>query len=436
MSTTKAVTFQSMLNEWLVNDLLEQAFQEQSWLWNEATIVKTWQGGKLIVPFQDHYANSVAMGQLSDENDLSFAGYTRGFLDAYREVYGSIVFNSRDLQYDHYRVSEQNFISLLPQQLSQLMRFMRQTVSIQLLNGGRLDGVESGFVGDATGSVTVLHPERFQRTMKVILEDTTGPTTLTGYVETINRSSAELTIYDARSGGSALDLTGLDDTTNIYIDGGNTTSFNSLKDDLLPASAGGSDTFANTNKLDSTFSQSILYDAGGSSGTGPDWNTGTAVKGEDILTLLFDAYRKNLQRGGEADSAIMSYKHYSAAMLALEKGSGGFRHVKESVSYAGYSKIQVYGVVGMITLIGIREMDDDWIALVNKPDMTFYCGNKPFQALTSPDGLKYYTKRQTTGYQYISDIGLVGDFLYKNPWNATGIYNIPDYEISAISGGA
>ena len=58
------------------------------------------------------------------------------------------------------------------------MKFMRQTVSIQLLNGGRLDGVISGFVGDATGVVTCLHPERFQRTMKVVLEDTTGPTTL------------------------------------------------------------------------------------------------------------------------------------------------------------------------------------------------------------------------------------------------------------------
>ena len=166
---------------------------------------------------------------------------------------------------------------------------------------------------------------------------------------------------------------------------------------------------------------------------GPDWNTGTAVDGNDVLTLIFDAYRKNLQRGGEANTAIMGYKHYSACMLALEKGSGGFRHVKESVQFAGYSKIEVYGVVGMITLLGIREMDDNWVALVNKADMTFYCGNKPFQPLVSPDGLKYFTKRASTGYQYLSDIGLVGDFLYKNPWNATGIYNIPDYDIPGIT---
>lgn len=433
MSTNKAVTFSSMLNEWLVNDLFEQAFKDQSWLWNEASVVKTWQGGKLIVPFQDHYANSVAMGQLSDDADLSSAGYTRGFLDGYKECYGSIVFNSRDLQYDHYRISEQSFISLLPQQLQQLMKFMRQTVSIQLLNGGRLDGVASGFVGDATGSVTVLHPERFQRTMKVVLVDTTGPTTVTGYVESINRSTGELFIYDARTGGSAEDLTGLDDTTDIYIDGGNTTSFGSLKDMLLPAANGGSDSYANVTKLASTFSQPILYDAGGSTGLGPDWNTGTAVTGNDILTLIFDAYRKNLQRGGEGDTAIMSYKHYSACMLALEKGSGGFRHTDMSVKYAGYNKIEVFGVVGMITLMGIREMDDDYIGLIKMKDMKFYCGNKPFQALESPEGLKYFTKRATTGYQYISDIGLVGDFLYTNPWNATSIYNIPNYEITGIT---
>lgn len=421
-----------MLNEWLVNDLFEQAFKEQMWLWNEATIIKTWQGGKLIVPFQDHYANSVAMGQLSDDSDLSTAGYTRGYLDGYKECYGSIVFNSRDLQYDHYRISEQSFISLLPKQLEQLMRFMKQTVSIQLLNGGRLDTVVTGFVGDPTGAVTVLHPERFQRTMKVVLEDTTGPTTITGYVESINRSTGELFIYDARTGGSATDLTGLDDTTNIYIDGGNTTSYGSLKQMLLPASAGGSDNYANVVKLASTFSQPILYDAGGAAGTG-DWGTGTAVDGNSILTLIFDAYRKNLQRGGEADTAIMGYKHYSACMLALEKGSGGFRHVDMNVKYAGYSKIEVFGVSGTITLMGVREMDDDWIAMIKMKDMKFYCGNKPFMALESPEGLKYFTKRATTGYQYISDIGLVGDFLYTNPWNATGIYNIPDYDIPAIT---
>ena len=431
MSTNKAATFGSMLNEWLVNDLFEQAFQEQSWLWKECTVVKTWNGGTLIVPFQDHYANSVAMGQLSDDADLSSAGYTRGYLSGYKEAYGSIVFNSRDLQYDHYKISEQSFISLLPQQLQQLMKFMRQTISIQLLNGGRLDGVATGFVGDATGAVTVLHPERFQRTMKVVLKD--ADTTVTGYVESINRSTGELFIFDARTGGAASDLTGLDDTTDIYIDGGDTTAFGSLKDMLLPAAAGGSDSYANVTKLDSTFSQPILYDAGGSGGLGPDWNTGTAVDGNSILTLIFDAYRKNLQRGGEADTAIMSYKHYSACMLALEKGSGGFRHTDMNVSYAGYSKIEVFGVVGKLTLMGVREMDDDYIGVIKLKEMKFYCGNKPFQALESPEGLKYYTKRATTGYQYISDIGLVGDFLLCNPWHATGIYNIPDYDIPAIT---
>lgn len=433
MATTKAATFQSMLNEYLTYDLLEQAFKEQSWLWNECNVRKTWQGGTLIIPFQDHYANSVSMGALTADTDIGTAGYVRGSIANYQECYGSIYFNSRDLQVDHYRVSEQNFISLLPTQLNQMMKYMRQTISVQLLNGGALDSVESGFAGDATGAVTVLHPERFSRTQKVTLEDTTGPTIISGYVESINRSTGELFIYDARTGGAATDLTGLDDTTKVYIDNGNTSQFNSLKNDLLPAAEGGSDTFAGVTKLDSTFSQPILYDAGGAAGTGPDWNRGTPVTGSDILTLIFDAYRKNLQRGGEANTALMGYKHYSAAMLALEKGSGGFRHVKSSVDYAGYSSIEVFGVQGMIKLIGIREMDDDWIALVDKKSMDFHCGNMPFQPMVSPDGLKYFTKRATTGYTYITDIRLVGDFLYRNPWNATAIYDIPDYEISAIT---
>jgi hypothetical protein len=433
MATTKAPTFASMLNEYLTYDLLEESFKEQSWLWNNCNIRKTWQGGTLIVPFQDHYANSVRMGALTDENDIGTAGYVRGSLAGYKEVYGSIFFNSRDLQIDHYRISEQNFISLLPQQLQQLMKYMRQTVSVQLLNGGALDSVASGWVGGATGVVDCLHSERFSRTQKVTLVDTTGPTTISGYVEKIDKSLSTLTIFDARTGGSVVDLTGLDDTTKIYIDDGNTTAFNSLKNDLLLAANGGSDTFAGVNKLDSTFSQAIQYDAGGATGTGPDWNSGTAVTGNDILTLIFDALRKNYQRGGEANLAIMSFKHFSAAMLALEKGSGGFRHVKPAVNFAGYSEITVGGVQGSIKLLGIREMDDDYIALVDRKSMDFHCGNMPFQPMVSPDGLKYFTKRATTGYTYITDIRLVGDFLYRNPWNATAIYNIPDYEISAIT---
>ena len=86
MSTNKATTFASMLNEWLVNDLLEQAFKEQSWLWNETNVVKTWQGGKLIVPFQDHYANSIAMGKLSDDADIGDAGYTSRLLRRLQRV--------------------------------------------------------------------------------------------------------------------------------------------------------------------------------------------------------------------------------------------------------------------------------------------------------------------------------------------------------------
>ena len=432
MATTKAATFGDMLNEYLVYDLLEEAFKEQNWLWSNCNVKKTWDGGTLIVPFQDHTANSIRMGALTAEADLNTAGYVRGSVAGYKEAYGSIYFNSRDLL-DHGKVSEQNFIRLLPTQLDQLMKYMRQTVSIQILNGGALDSVATGWAGGAAGTVDALHPERFSRTQFVKLVDTTGPTTATGYIRTIDKSTGELTIYDAVTGGSLVDLTGLDDTTKIYIRDADTTQFNSLKNDLLLAANGGSDTFAGVNKLDSTFSQAIQYDAGGATGTGPDWNSGTAVTGSDILTLVFDALRKNYQRGGSANLAIMSFKHFSAAMLALEKGSGGFRHVKPSVNFAGYSEIEVGGVQGSIKLLGIREMDDNFIAMVDRKYMDFHCGVAPFQPLASPEGIKYYTVRAETGYTYITDLRLAGDFIYSNPWSATAIHNIPDYEISAIT---
>jgi hypothetical protein len=428
MSTTKSATFSSMLNEWLVySNILETTFQSQNWLMENANMVKTWQGGQLIVPVQQAYASSMKMGGLTDTNDIAGALYLRGSLAGYKEAYGSLQFHSRDLYLDHYTISAQNFLKILPDQIDQLMKLFKQSVSIQVLNGTFLDSAGTAFVA-ATDTWAVAHPDRFMIGQKVVTSD--GTTTVTGYVSSINMNSGVCGYVTTRGGATAVDLAGLvAASTHMYIDGGNTTSFNSLRAMLLPAAQGGSDTWASLTKTTAPYMQAIQYDAGGAGGTG-DWGTGTAVTGGDMLQLVFDAMRKGYQLGAEPKQFIMSYKNYSACLLALETNSGAFKNIKPNVSYAGYSAIEVGGVAGACELVGIREMQDDWIAGIDKKYLDFFCGNKPWQVMTSPDGLRYYTTRQTDGYLYTTDVCFAGDFLYRNPSSAVAIYNIPNYKFN------
>jgi hypothetical protein len=194
---------------------------------------------------------------------------------------------------------------------------------------------------------------------------------------------------------------------------------------ILPASAGGSDNFAGQVKLASPFAQSVLYDAGGSTPSTGDWNHTSIVGASDLLTLVFDALRKGHQLAANPQSFVMSYLNFSGCLLALEKNSGAFKNVKDRVDYAGFSTITVGGMHGAVELVGVREMANDAIFGVNKAHMDYHCGERMFEVLKSPDGLRYYTIRNETGYKYVTDIVANGDFLYSNPWSAVGIHNIP-----------
>lgn len=423
MATTKATTYSDMLNEYLAYDMLEKEFKSMNWLLSNCNWDKSWAGGKLILPFQSAIGSSVRMGALTAENDVAESTYIRAYIDGYKEAYATLKFNSRDL-FDHGKISEQNFLKLLPDQLENTMDYFKQTVSIQVLGGKALDGVATAFDA-ATDVLAVNHPERFVINQKLIVYD--GTTTATGYVKAINMNTGVITFVTARGGSTAVDLAGLvEANTKVYVEDGQTTYFQSLKDMLLPAAQGGSDSWCNKTKTDSPFTQPILYDAGGSGGTG-DWGTGTGVTKNDILSLVFDSMRKGFQRGASPKKYLMSWKHYSSAIKQIETGSGAYKNVKPEVQYANASEITVGGIGGTCSLVGVREFDDDWICGIDPAWLDFKTGKSPFEVLKSPDGLSFYTIRATTGYTYLTDIRLAGDFVYRKPYTAVSIYNIPNY---------
>jgi hypothetical protein len=299
-------------------------------------------------------------------------------------------------------------------------------INQQVFGGNYLDTVATAFDA-ATDVLAVSHPERFYLNQKLIVYD--GTTTATGYVKAINKNTGIVSFVTARGGSTAVDLAGLvEANTKVYTDGAQTTFFSSLRGMLLPASLGGSDTFATLTKVDYPYTQPVLYDATAS--TSSNWGSATAVTRNTILNLFFDAQRHGRQRNAKPKIALCSWKHYHAALMQLESASGAFKNIKPSVNYADYSEMEVGGIAGSIEIVGIREMDDDWIALVDKQFLDLKTGKKPFQIIQNPDGNRFYTVRDETGYSYITDVRLAGDFLYRAPHTACVIHSIPNYAMN------
>src|SRR5438105_3249683 len=111
MGTTRS--FSTMLNEYLPNELLKEELLKRDWLLSNVEKDNSWKGGNLIVPFKAAGASSVSFGSLTGSTDIAEDSYVRGSITTQPEVWGSMVFNHRDLM-EHDKISEQNFLKILP----------------------------------------------------------------------------------------------------------------------------------------------------------------------------------------------------------------------------------------------------------------------------------------------------------------------------------
>ena len=439
LATSKAATFDQMLNEYLPYDLLMTEFQEMNWLLKNSNHKEGWLGSTLIIPYQQAYASSVQMGGLTAENDIDEASYIRGQVDGYKECWATLVFNSRDLM-EHDKVSEKNFLRILPDQVDQTLSFMKQQVSIAVLNTqeiSTIDSVTNAGSGAVLAEFVVLHPERFEIGQKVATEVSAG-TQEESYVTEINRNNGTLKLAGTRGGSNYGSASAAAAGNKIYLpntkSGNDNNGFTSLLYQILPSGyLGAPNTVFGAVKTSSPFTQGLLYDAADWGGTNGDVAAG--VEGDnnrittstDVLAEIFNGLAKARQRGSDPDVFLMSYKHFSSCLAALEYGAGGrtlgsgaFKNVQDKVDYAGFSEITVGSVLGSVRLVAIREMTDQVVVGIQTNKLDFHT-NRGFKIQESPDGLKFYSVRQTTGYKYIVDYSFYGDFIYSCPYTAISI---------------
>src|SRR3990167_737547 len=404
--------FNDMLNEYLPYAHLKEEIVKRTYLLQNIDIDDTWDGGTLIVPFKAGAASSVSYGALTAANDVAKDTFVRGSISGYKEIWGTMLFESRDLL-EHGRVSEQNLLRILPEAIDEFMNLFKNTISTNLLIGAHFAALTAD---GANGSITVDRPDRFEIGMKISVDDDNSAAQ-SGYVTAINMNTKVVTVQDARSGGAAVNLTAYTTAQNakVYHPGAQADAFSNLKDMLLSSANGGGSTLYGQTKVTYPYLQAINVD-------------GASVTAANILEKLFDAYLDIRKFGkGQPRVALMSYKNWGSAIKVLEGGKGSYNIVPQSAKTSVYDwdEITVGGPKGKLTLVAVQEADDDVIPLLDWRALKFHT-NGFVRRERSPDGNEFFVVRNTTGYQYLMDIVVFGELVLSRP-SYCGIMHTIDY---------
>jgi hypothetical protein len=421
MATTRS--FQDMLNEYLPNDLFKDELIQRDWYLTNVQKDNGWKGGNIVVPFQGAAASSVKFGGLTSQSDIAEYDYVRGSITGYKEVWGSLIFNETDIMQHDGRVNEQSFLRILPDQVEEFMNYMKMAVSINLLCGPHFAKVTDA-TNAVTGIMVVDKIDRFEIGMKADLDDDNSAP-LTVYVTAINVNDSTVTLSATR-GGAAADVSAYSVAQNakfyhdgVLVGGVVTENFISARSALLSSVNGGSTTLHGQTKTAWPALQAVNI-------------SGASITATNILDKLFDAWTtmKIKAKAATPDKCVMSFKHLGSVMKAIENGlvSGGqsiHRVVAKTpkISKYGWTEIEIVGVKGAFTLVGVQEMDDDIIMFLDMNAMTFRT-NGFFMKKKSPEGLEYYRIRSTSGYQLVCDICLFGEQEFRKPATCGVVYGI------------
>lgn len=415
MSTTRS--FQDMLNEYLPNDLLKEELIKRDWFLTNVEKDDNWKGGQIIVPFQGAMATSTKFGGLTDQSDVSEFDYVRGTISKYQEVWGTLKFQHTDLIQHDGKVKESTFLKILPNQIDQFIEYMKMLTSINLLSGPHFaKATANGTVG---GVLKVDRIDRLELGQKSQLKDDDSAA-IDVYCIAIDVNNRQAT-FSASRGGVALDISAYSLAQNaklyhdgILVAGVATNMFTSIKSSLLSAANGGSSLLHGQSKLSYPYLQSINVD-------------GSSITAVNILEKLFDAFTtiRILAKAGMANKCVMSYKHLANCMKAIEVQKGSFKVTagQTKVSQYNWTEIEVVGVKGSFTIVGIQEADDDVIMFLDMGAMTFR-SNGFFRKRTAPDGKQYYEIRANSGYSYLLDICLFGDLEFTKPTACGIVYGV------------
>ena len=457
--------FDAMLKKYMPYQLLEEELTKRDYFLTKVEKDQNWRGGEMQIPFSGAKASSIAYGELTDVADIVEDEDVLGTISSYKEIWGSMIFNDRDLQ--QHDDMEQSFIKILPDKLEMFIDNMKEAVSVNLLNGthivsidlvatAALDGADplgGGNTRVENGIVVVDRVARLKLGQFVELGQVGNNKIANGgvngaYIAEINIEQKTVRLVKPKNVFGTLDLTlklpgpvGADvldltlvaasdmaaaavDGDRLYARGGTIVGrgFTSAKDQLLSFANGGSQQLFGIDKLSYPHLQAVNIN-------------GSTISAANILDRIFDAHTETRTLGkGAPTDAIMSYNKLAACMKNLEHGRGGaadegasgrrFVASDTRASVFGWTEIDVVGVTGKLTIVGVQEMDENCILLMDWRAVKLH-SNGMFERRTSPEGKSFYEVRQTTGYRYVVDTRFFGELVFSKPSHCGIIYGIP-----------
>lgn len=415
--TGTTAQFQDMLNEYLPNALLREEMKKRDYFLTNVEKDNTWKGGSLIVPFKGAGASTIKLGGLASSADINQSRFVRGQIDVQPEVWGSLIFNEKDIMRNG-KVDAQSLIAVLPDTIDDFMEYMKQCVSLQFTNGPIFASATAS--GTASG-IVVDRIERFVVGQPAVLKSSTIAA-LKFWVKQVDINTKQVQLSSTMDLAAAVDLSAyvIGDAPVFYFDGGETAAnqFTALKDSLLSATNGGSATLYGQTKLAYPYTQAVNINAGAAGVFGAWTQT-------NFLENIFKSQIivRNIGKG-MPNKIVMSYQNLGWALIALDLQKGAYRQAGDTrVSQYGWTEIDIMGPEGMLTLVAVQEMDNDFMAILDLKALKIY-SNGFFRKRKGPDGLEYFTIRDTDGYKYILDTCFFGDMVLQRPSRCGIIFNI------------
>lgn len=409
-------TFNSMLNEYLPNDLLMEELIKRDYVLQQTSKDESWKGGDLIVPFRGAQASSIKFGGLTASNDIAQSKYVRGKIDAYKEIWGSLIFNETDLQQHDGKIPESTFLKILPDEIDNFMDYFKEMTSIALTSGPHFAAVTDS-TNAATGVFLVDRIDRFMLNQKVSLDDDDS-SPVDAYVIAVDINAKAVTLSATR-GGAAANLAAYTAAQNAKfyhdgVDAAGGSTFISLAQAYLSSANGGSSTLHGQSKLAYPYLQAYNH-------------LGSSISATNILDKLFDAFVEHRTRArGKANEFVMSLKNWGSCMKSQQIEKGAYKVIGDNKrSEFGWWETHIASTTKgeALKIIGIQECPDDLIFGMNWKSLKFR-SNGGFKKRVGPDGLMYYTVRNTTGYQYIVDTCLFGEMEHTKPADNMVIHGI------------
>lgn len=397
----------AILKRYMPYELLVEEMKRKNYFWNKVQKSEGWKGGPMEIPFEGGEYSSLQMGSLTASNDVAIATEVMGLLSTQPELWGTMKFSEKEL--DRYDGDmEASYLKLAPNKINQFTTRMAERVSMMLLGDGSIAKATSD--GQAGGTIVVDNPERFTIGEKVTVDDDNS-SSVDGYVTGIDINTKTLTIKDARTAGSAVNLSAYTVAQNakVYIPGALASGFSSLKSQLLSSTNGGSSSLFGATKTAYPFLQALNI-------------SGASFDANNVLEGVFDAYFDTMKLGkGNPTEIVCSFKHYKNIAKITEAKKEYY--VSDKKAGYGFRSLSLVGNEGDITVTGVRDMSDSEMYILDWDAMKFH-GDK-FMERKRHDGREYFLERDATnGYQYLVDVKFYGDLVVHNPSHCGVIHSI------------